>query len=228
MLRNLIRKLIHSYLIRLIGHDRLLGWVSLFHSRKLLAQNIPRFDSREELWRSSIPKFNSQKFFIELGVFEGQSLKFFSTFLTSKKTKLFGLDSFVGLPEDWDIDFKKGAFNVNGIIPVFSDSRVKLLKGWIQNTLPPLLESTSISNLIVHFDADLYSTTLFSLCSFDKLKIDYIAFFDEFTGHESRALNDYIIAYGANIEYLGLVSKGGIVLQVAVLIKPVIEYQVNE
>ena len=58
-------------------------------------------------------------------------------------------------------------------------------------------------DLIVHYDADLYSATLFVLTKIDDLKVPYLAVFDEFNGHEARALYNYCQAYMANVEFLG-------------------------
>ena len=56
--------------------------------------------------------------------------------------------------------------------------------------------------LLFHFDADLYSATLFLLTKLDKFK-EYYAIFDEFTGHESRAIYNYRQSYDADIEFYG-------------------------
>jgi hypothetical protein len=48
----------------------------------------------------------------------------------------------------------------------------------------------------------LYSSTLFALTKIDSLKQEYYAIFDEFSGDEVRALSDYLISYGAKVEFL--------------------------
>ena len=104
----------------------------------------------------------------------------------------FGFDSFLGLPEDWTPENRKGKFDLQGAVPIFLDSRISVIKGYFQDTLPDFLHSFKISGkLIIHFDADLYASTLYCLLELDKLKIPYYAFFDEFTGHETRALYNY-------------------------------------
>ena len=55
--------------------------------------------------------------------------------------------------------------------------------------------------LIVHYDPDLYSSTLFALTLIDSFNKDYIAIFDEFAPDECRALYDYIMTYGATVEF---------------------------
>ena len=49
-------------------------------------------------------------------------------------------------------------------LPRFDDPRVRLVKGWFNDTLPPFLrEFRPHPTLILHLDADLYSSTIFVL-----------------------------------------------------------------
>lgn len=83
-------------------------------------------------------------------------------------------------------------------MPEVDDRRIKFVKGWFQDTwqsLPPKAKT-----LFVHFDADLYSSTLFALCQIDKMKQPYLAVFDDFASHEARALYDYRQAFNAAVE----------------------------
>ena len=56
--------------------------------------------------------------------------------------------------------------------------------------------------VIVHLDADLYSSTLYVLATLHPVFERYWFCFDEFTGHESRALYDYQQAFGASCSFL--------------------------
>jgi Macrocin-O-methyltransferase (TylF) len=86
----------------------------------------------------------------------------------------------------------------------FDDPRVSFVKGWFQNTWDELKGRLDrLDNLIVHYDADLYSSTLFALTKIDSLKLPYFAIFDEFAGHEARALHNYLQSYNASAEFLG-------------------------
>ena len=118
-------------------------------------------------------------------------------------------------------------FDVNGEIPRIDDKRVKFVRGWFQNTLPDFLARTKIhGDLIVHYDADLYSATLFVLMQIDALKLPYHAIFDEFTGHETRALRNYQQMTGARVEFIGKTLGYGFPEQVSCLIEPSAEYEV--
>ena len=184
------------------------------------------FDKRELLWDAVINSHSySEKnmVYIEFGVHEGYSINYFSRKNNHSESKFVGLDSFEGLPEDWG-SVQKGTFAVNGKLPVSDDIRLTFIKGWFQNTWSILEEQikaiAKVENLVVHYDADLYSSTLFSLTKIDTLKKSYVAIFDEFTGHETRALYNYCQSYGAEVEFLGKTLANGYPNQVACRITP--------
>ena len=95
---------------------------------------------------------------------------------------------------------------MGGAIPSVADKRVSFIKGWFQDTWGQLhsrLANSKSETLVVHYDADLYSSTLFALCMIDSLKKSYVAIFDEFTGHETRALYNYCQAFNAKVSFIG-------------------------
>ncbi|WP_460219687.1 TylF/MycF/NovP-related O-methyltransferase [Psychroserpens sp. MEBiC05023] len=147
--------------------------------------------------------------YCEFGVFEGASIKYWSTLNTNVLSKFFGFDTFSGLPESWDNftgGLKKGFFDTKGETPNIDDTRVSFYKGLFQDTLPGFLESYDSNNvLIVNIDADLYSSTLFVLTQMHKhLKKGSIIIFDEFSSvlHEFRAFEDYCLAYDVKFEVI--------------------------
>jgi O-methyltransferase len=72
-------------------------------------------------------------------------------------------------------------------------------KGWFQNSLPPFLQAFRPRNrLLIHCDADLYTSTLFVLCTLHSyLKPGSLIVFDEFSGatDEFRAFTDYTSSF---------------------------------
>jgi hypothetical protein len=69
----------------------------------------------------------------EFGVSSGGTLRLLRNILP-KNHKIYGFDSFLGLPEDWDnTPQKKGAFSTNGVIPDIED--VKFYAGWFDKTI---------------------------------------------------------------------------------------------
>ena len=157
-------------------------------------RKVPVFKNREEMWKSVFYELKDQPIeLLEFGVWQGYSIKTFATLNNEQLSKFSGFDSFEGLPSDWMPGYSKGHFSENGNMPEVNDNRVKFIKGWYQNTLPKFLLNNNLGqNLIVHFDSDLYSSTLFVLTELERLKIPYIAIFDEFWNHEHQTINGWI------------------------------------
>jgi len=185
--------------------------------------SVPTFESREDLWDECIARQVGSKTkitYVEFGVHEGYSLKYFSQKNLNKDSTFIGLDSFEGLPENWGY-VPKGTFDTKGNMPDIKDGRVSFIKGWFQNTWDELYAQLSTTeSLVVHYDADLYSSTLFALSKIDILKKTYIAIFDEFTGHEIRALYNYLQAYNASASFIGKTIDSGFACQVMCKIVP--------
>jgi O-methyltransferase len=156
---------------------------------------------REEVWDKALQIiYGASVTYIEFGVYEGESISYFCARNQNVNSKFLGLDSFEGLPESWAGN-PVGYFTTSGVLPKLNDSHVQFLKGYFNETwekLSPLIVQRS--NLFVHFDADLYSSTLFTLTKMDLLKQDYLAIFDEFSRDEVRALSDYLVSYGAKVD----------------------------
>ena len=148
--------------------------------------------------------------FLEFGVFEGTSIQYWSTINTNYKSRFFGFDTFIGLPdvgEKYTKKMKKGAFNKKGEIPEINDDRISFVKGLFQNTLPEfLITFSNAARVVIHVDSDLYSSALFVLtqCN-DILSPGAIIIFDEFSSilHEFRAFEDYCSSYMREYDVLG-------------------------
>jgi hypothetical protein len=141
---------------------------------------------------------------LEYGVFRGNSMRMLLKLFTSPGSRFYGFDSFEGLPEDWR-GAEPGHFSVGGQIPQIDDDRVGFVKGWFRDSLPgkldELVEVAKNRTLIVHFDADLYSSTLYLLFRLTE-RFDHFYFvFDEFSGHEARALFNFRQAVGCEVEF---------------------------
>ena len=149
--------------------------------------------------------------YLEFGVYQGDSIGKWLTINHAPTSRFFGFDTFEGLPEDWwnyKLTMKKGMFDVGGETPRLDDKRVHFVKGLFQDSLPAFLASfTSNSRLLLHLDADLYSSTLYVLTKMDHLiRPGTLLLFDEFNGvnHEFRALMDYLISYRREIKPLAV------------------------
>ena len=187
------------------NYERFLAYSILFNSFLELHKTI-LFDSRECLWNHAIEQslsIDATMNFVEFGVHEGYSIKYFADRIKDPDSLFVGLDSFDGLPEAWGA-LPAGHFSTNSHVTSVDDSRIRFIKGWFQDTSDSLFSLIAgKSNFVVHFDADLYSSTLYAITKFDGLKQPYIAIFDEFPGHETRALYNYLQSYCAKVEFIG-------------------------
>ena len=130
--------------------------------------------------------------YLEFGVADGETIKWWANSVSNKNTLLAGFDTFEGLPEDWGVH-KKGSFSNNGNIPLINDERVKFYKGLFQNTLDSFLPGLNKDQKnIILLDADLYSATLFVLTTLAPyLKKNDIIIFDEFLSPQHEFLAFY-------------------------------------
>jgi len=137
---------------------------------------------------------NQRVVYLEFGVYEGYTLRRWAKLLGHQETRLFGFDSFEGLPEDWDSLRPQGTFDVKGAIPTYDDIRVSLCQGWFSDTLP-IFTLPEHDRLVLHLDADLYSSTKFVLeCLKDDILPGTIIIFDQFCDrmNELKAWDEFL------------------------------------
>ncbi len=122
----------------------------------------------------------------------------------SPRSLFFGFDFFQGLPEQWR-STHKGAMSADGRLPEIDDERVTFVGGCFKDTAPEqkkrILESAQGRTVFVHFDADLYPSTLYLLFALHDMFDEYYFIFDEFGRHEVRALYNFQQATSTNCEY---------------------------
>lgn len=175
-------------------------------------RGVPKFSDRNEMFFFLNERFLKDKpiDFLEFGVFEGESLSTWAGINGRPESRFFGFDSFVGLPEDWGKTLSAGAFDLGGVLPDFTDGRVRLIKGWFQDTLPSFQRTFhSDSRLIIHIDSDLYSSAMYVLTRMDSfIRPETMIIFDEFSSalHEFRALDDYSRAYRRMLKPVAMTS----------------------
>lgn len=151
----------------------------------------------------SLAKLNG--LFCEFGVYSGRTINFMAS-LT--QNKIYGFDSFEGLPEKWRDGFSKGHFALNNLPKV--EDNVILLKGWFDQTLPLFLKEHNEPLAFLHIDCDLYSSTkiIFDLCK-NYIRAGTIIVFDEFFNYpnwqqgEFKAFNEFIEQNAIRFEYIG-------------------------
>ncbi len=166
----------------------------------------PRFAKRESVFDTMADLANGQAvLYLEFGVFEGESIRYWSNLLKNPCSHLHGFDSFAGLPDSWNLDNVKGTFSTDGNIPQIPDPRVEFFKGWFDETLrnyePPAYEQ-----LIINCDADLYESTASVLKKFEsRIVPGTLIYFDEFSDrhHELKAFDEFIDRTKMKFEVIG-------------------------
>lgn len=134
--------------------------------------------------------------YIELGVASGKSCRLFAKVLAEKSLSLTGFDSFEGLEEDWtgiQSGRAAGAFSQSGVLPEVPEN-VTLVKGWVDDTLPPYLESIGAEArfAFIHMDMDTYKPTRFALEAVKPfLTSGTVILFDELYGYPGWRHHEY-------------------------------------
>lgn len=142
---------------------------------------------------------------IEFGVYKGDTLNHIAKKIPN--FKIFGFDSFEGLPDHWRNNFNKGMFSVKKLPKV--EKNVTLIKGWFKNTLPPFLKNYNDTISFLHIDCDLYSSTK---TVFENLKKNIVKgtviVFDEYFNYpgwekgEFKAFQEFITKTKKEYKYL--------------------------
>ena len=177
--------------MRLLFLLRLSGWVC----RKGYCRFFP---TRFKLYQAVLDRqgLDDPFDYLELGVGRGKSFRWWVGHAVHPMSSFVGFDSFEGLPEAWGKN-PEGSYGAGGSPPAIGDSRVSFQVGLFQDTLGPFLQRPGFRadnrSLVVHLDADLYSSTLYALTLLAPwLKGGDVLIFDEFgtlrnPHHEFRA-----------------------------------------
>lgn len=149
--------------------------------------------------------------YLEFGVFQGDSIRCWAGMNKHADSRFYGFDSFEGLPERWQEGKGEGHFDVKGATPHIDDPRVKFVKGWFAETIPHFAREFAASHrLVMHLDADLYSSTMLPLLYFGPLMSkSTLLIFDEFYDreHEFKALMDWQKISGKRVRILAEVDN---------------------
>jgi len=157
--------------------------------------------------------------FLEFGVARGNSFSWWVSNFPDAGCRFFGFDTFEGLPEAW------GTFNKKEMaaeVPSINDTRVEFIKGLFQDSLPGFLTNHDLRGIkpkVIHLDADLFSSTLYTLTSMAPyLNKGDILIFDEFNvpNHEFLAYRLFCESYYIKSKLIAAVNN---YLQVAFIIE---------
>lgn len=148
--------------------------------------------------------------YLEFGVFEGRSMRWWVSNLRNPDARFVGFDSFEGLPEGWRPGTPQGHFATAGP-PSIDDPRVSFVAGWFDQTLPGFAIPEH-DQLIVNVDSDLYASADIVLrCLEPHLRSGTLLYFDELPDrdHEMRALLESLERSGKSVSPIAI-GKGGV------------------
>ncbi len=176
-----------------------------------LIQNIPNLNVNPLIYvfEQMKLKHKPNTLWLEFGVATGNTINYISKFTNDK---VYGFDSFEGLPEKWRDGFEKGAFNRNGNLPKVNDN-VELIKGWFNETLPNFIKTHNKKVSFIHMDADLYSSTKYIFDTLkDHIDTDCVIVFDELVNYpgfdgdkgELKAFYEFITEHKVKYEWIGM------------------------
>lgn len=171
-------------------------------SRNLRPQRRVKF--REQLFDLAVTALNGAQrpVYLEFGVYEGGSLRYMAEAIPSPDCRMFGFDSFEGLPEDWQAHAHAGVFDTGGTVPKINDRRVEFVVGWFEESLQRF-EMPDHDRLIINIDSDLYSSAATVLQWLEPhLAVGDLVYFDEFDDrfHEYRAFIEFLDRSGQVFE----------------------------
>jgi hypothetical protein len=167
-----------------------------------------RFQLREGVFNVAAEKIRDRRvLYLEFGVYQGASMRWWSQALRNPQSRLHGFDSFEGLPEAFDDaggKYARGWFSTGGQIPQIEDPRVTFFKGWFSDTLPGYTPPEH-DVLFINIDADLYSSTAYVLLTLRPyIKPGVYLYMDDMSrpDHEPRALEEFIRETGLRFRAL--------------------------
>jgi hypothetical protein len=211
-------------------HTGLDGWLASTATSAVFVRDhlslVPQFRSRFELLRHCIQSADYGGIILEFGVWQGESLSFILKTVQElgRSSAVVGFDSFKGLSRDWRRRFERGTFAVEtSPAPILG---ANIVKGWFEETVRPFLSSNTRPVTFVHFDADLYESTLTVLnelhaagCIRPGLVMDFDDLYNYPRWYETgeyRALFEFSSKANLTFDYFGYVPTG---TQVAIRVR---------
>lgn len=210
--RNMAMALPHSAVVEsLVAMPKLRRWMHERASGAAITKERPTFWREVKRQLTGLPIL-----YLEFGVWQGESSRHWLALDPSDQSRFIGFDTFEGLHEPFEHILHTmpiGTFATGGETPRIDDPRQSFRKGLFQDTVPGLLDELpallSDRQLVVHLDADLYSSTLYVLVQLHPYLRGAVVMFDEFSSvrHEFRALEDYCAAFRADYQVLAVTHK---------------------
>lgn len=153
------------------------------------------FADSEKIRHYSFRQRPSTGLLLEFGVYRGASINSFAQELQQKRDDrpIYGFDAFLGLSEDWaghSVE-KHAHFSLGGSAPEV-ESNVRLVTGWVEDTLPAFLAQNPGPIAFIHIDTDTYTPckTILALCA-DRLVPGTVILFDELLSYPGWRVGEY-------------------------------------
>jgi predicted O-methyltransferase YrrM len=151
-----------------------------------------RYANKLDLLKHAVAIAAQEGLVLEFGVASGWTISHLAGWLPERR--VYGFDSFEGLPEDWWVP--KGSF---AQAPPKVPDNVELVVGQFADTLPSYAETHQEPIALAHVDCDLYSSTrtVFDALG-DRIVRGTVVVFDEYWNypgwrqHEHRALQEFV------------------------------------
>jgi hypothetical protein len=186
------------------------GYLEIGHWADGDLATVTRCSDKTSLFSVALDHVRGERpVYLEFGVYEGSSLRWWAENLENPRALFVGFDSFLGLPEDWRPGYDRGTFAVSDL-PAVKDDRVELVAGWFQDTLRDFTVP-SHDQLIVNIDCDLYSSARTVLEAIGpQLVPGDLVYFDELgdRDHEFRALEEWLKSGALGVTPLAIADGG--------------------
>lgn len=170
----------------------------------------PRFPSAHAMLASMLAGSPKEGLVLEFGVAAGTTLRILAA---GTPRKVWGFDSFEGLPESWNLDCPAGTFACEP--PRDLPANAHLVVGLFDASLPAFLETHPEPIAFLHIDVDLYQSCRTVLeAAGPRLRPGTVIVFDEYFNypgwrqHEFRAFREFVERTGIRYEYQGFVVNG--------------------
>lgn len=175
------------------------------------------FGTHREIVRFAGQNAPPDGLFLEFGVATGNTLDELASVL-SDGAKIYGFDSFAGLPGDWSGHVETaGAFRQKSV-PKVPDN-AELVIGLFGDTLPGFMAAHDDAASFIHVDCDLYvsTKTIFDHVG-SRLRPGTLILFDEYFNypgwrlHEYKAWQEFCAENSVGYSYVGFAAQDGRVL----------------
>ena len=183
--KEIIKKFIHTFIYRDINLRYQLKKIASAETAQYIKSNMRGIQSVNSRFKvhdiaiKNITILNGE--ILEFGVFSGGTINYLAKKMP--KNKIYGFDSFEGLPDNWRDGFPKGKFETKKNIPLVKKN-IHLFQGWFDESIPKYIKQINPKNnpiSYLHIDCDLYSSTkiIFELLGKNIVKGTVIVF-DEY------------------------------------------------